>query len=424
MATSPLRRELEAAVVATGLSMDALTVMANDPFRLDTPANHRIAAWLADTCAELRLGNRQIHLRGMHYMILGATRPDGRQYVSDEDSWSFLERAAKAARWLGSIPFDQIIDQRNSPPETYELIRPEPTPYLTVGIDVRLPSADAIAPKLGLHDFRGVQPYRIVWVGEKSSLGAVLAPIAREFEIDVYLPTGNISDTMVYRIAKEGSADGRPLVVQYFADADPAGWGMATEIAHKLRAFSILHFPDLDYQVHRVALTPRQVREFGLPSTPLKPTEKRAGAWFEAFGVEQTEIDALATLRPELLARLAREAVAPFRDSDLDRRVAAAREEWFGRALVVIDDSLDAERLGRIRVEAAAKLDEMRQQIAELNAALRIDVDDFDLPPISIPEARTLGSEPQPLYSSRWSLADASRRLIASRTYKLAEDTR
>jgi hypothetical protein len=37
--------------------------------------------------------------------------------------------------------------------------------------------------------------------------------------------------------------------------------------------------PDLEVQVHQVALTREQVREFGLPSTPLQKKERRAAAW-------------------------------------------------------------------------------------------------------------------------------------------------
>jgi hypothetical protein len=52
----------------------------------------------------------------------------------------------------------------------------------------------------------------------------------------------------------------------------------------------------------------------------------------------------------------------------------------------------------------------MRDQIAEFNEALRVDVDDFDLPDIEIPEARTthrLG--PRPLFDSSWSFAEQCR---------------
>src|SRR5213076_2709952 len=61
--------------------------------------------------------------------------------------------------------------------------------------------------------------------------------------------------------------DGRPMVVFYFADADPAGWQMGVSVARKLQAFKTLEFGDLTFEVRRVALTPDQVREYGKPST-------------------------------------------------------------------------------------------------------------------------------------------------------------
>lgn len=41
-----------------------------------------------------------------------------------------------------------------------------------------------------------------------------------------------------------------------------------------------------------------------MPYTPLKPGEKRAAAWKQAKGVDQTEIDALATLQPDRLREI------------------------------------------------------------------------------------------------------------------------
>ena len=169
-------------------------------------------------------------------------------------------------------------------------------------------------------------------VGEKSSLEDVLGPIAESHGADLYLPTGEISDTLIHQMAQIGADDGRPMVVLYFCDADPAGWQMPISVGRKLQAFKVSLFPGLDFQVHRVALTPDQVREYGLPSTPLKDTERRGDAWQTAMGVEQTEIDALASLRPELLRELARDAIAPFYDYELGARVDAACADWKQRA--------------------------------------------------------------------------------------------
>jgi hypothetical protein len=422
---SPLRQTLDAAIAESNgrkLSLKHLTVLSEqvDPFRLDKPANHRDGKWLADTAATLGLSDR-IHLRGLHYAILGQKKPDGSPYTNTEGDWDWLSgEAGKAARWLGYLPFDRVFDNRNAEPVVRIFEKPEPYPFINVGIDIEIPAADDIVPKLGIANFIGTQPYKLVIVGEKSSLDAVLAPIANIFGADLYLPTGNISDTLVYQMAKIGANDGRPMVVLYFADCDPSGWNMGIEVSRKLQAFQVLHFPELDFEVHRVALTPSQVGEFNLPSTPLKETERRGDKWRAAWGIEQTEIDALATLRPELLRQVARDAIVPFYDLELERRVRIARDEWLKRGLAVIRDNLDADRLRRIRDEAAGKLDAMREQIAELNDALRVDVDDFDLPAIEIPLARiTLGLVPPPLLDSSWSFAEQCKRLIDSKAYRL-----
>ena len=136
------------------------------------------------------------------------------------------------------------------------------------------------------------------------------------------------------------------------------------------------------------------------------------------MGVEQTEIDALAALRPDLLRQIARDAIGPFYDFDLDRRVIAAHEDWIERAIAVVTDTMNAERMVRIRAEATEKLDAMREQIAELNSQLQIDVDDFDLPAIEIPEAELSGMYPLPLLDSSWSFVDQCKALTDSKAYR------
>ena len=63
----------------------------------------------------------------------------------------------------------------------------------------------------------------------------------------------------------------------------------------------------------------------------------------------------------------------------------------------------------------------MREQIRELNDALRIDVDEDDLPPIHLPEADPPESNGLPLLDSRWSFAEQCRALIDSKAYRNGE---
>jgi hypothetical protein len=130
-----------------GCTMADLTVLdkANDPFRVDTPARHRDGEWLATTAARLGLGGRTIHLRGLHYMLIGEPKPDGTPYANTEKDWLRLsEDAAKAARWLGYIPFTQITDQRNTPPVIRVFEWPDPGAYLSTELDIEIP--DDIEP--------------------------------------------------------------------------------------------------------------------------------------------------------------------------------------------------------------------------------------------------------------------------------------
>jgi hypothetical protein len=274
-------------------------------------------------------------------------------------------------------------------------------------------------PTVGLLDFSSRQPYRIVLAGEKSSLGEVLGEVASRHDADLYLPTGEMSDTMIHGIAKSGAVDGRPLVVLYFADCDPSGWQMPISVARKLQAMQVNLYPELKFRVQRVGLVPDQVREYGLPSSPLKATERRAGRWRESMGVEQTEIDALAALRPELLHDIAVDAIAPYYDSTLSVRTFEERSRWLNYAQGVIDESTDQIQLDGLREQAEAKLAELGTEIDRITDELRLDATGFNLPPVPAVPEPTIdhGAQPVPLCDSSWSFALQSQRLIASKSY-------
>ncbi len=78
--SSPLRAALDAVIAERGCSLKDLTVLApqRDPFRRDTPANHRLGEWLAAAMGTLGLTGRKIHPRGLHYAMLGQPKPDGK----------------------------------------------------------------------------------------------------------------------------------------------------------------------------------------------------------------------------------------------------------------------------------------------------------------------------------------------------------
>src|SRR5690606_5020546 len=151
-------------------------------------------------------------------------------YTNTEEDWTWLAaKAGKAARWLGYVPFDRIVDHRNAEPVIRRFVPIDTEPYINVGVHVEIPDADDLLPTIGCA-YQTRQPYKLVIFGEKSSLESVLGPLADTYLADLYLPTGEISDTLMHQMADVGAEDGRPMVVFCFSDADPAGWQMPVSI--------------------------------------------------------------------------------------------------------------------------------------------------------------------------------------------------
>ena len=290
-----LRSVLEKACAKTGNRLGDLTVLSPqvDPYRLDTEAGHRDSQWLAKQLDRAIGKKRRIHWRGLHYVLVSTSnlvKPNGDIYVNDDNNWTWLVNVAgKAARWLGYIDFERITDNRNAEPFIHHKACIKPRALITVGVDIAIPDVSDMEPAPVAEGFEPRQVFHFVIFGEKASLEDAVLPIARAKQADLYLPTGEISDMLLYRIAKDAAADGRPMVMFTLADCDPAGHQMPVSIGRKLQAFRDFRFPKLKFEIVPIALTVEQVGELGLPSTPLKETEKRASRWREAFGVEQTE---------------------------------------------------------------------------------------------------------------------------------------
>jgi hypothetical protein len=189
-------------------------------------------------------------------------------------------------------------------------------------------------------------------------------------------------------------------------------------LAHKLRCFKELFYPNLSFEVHRVALTPEQVATHGLPSSALKDGERRAGLWRQQMGCEQTEIDALAQLQPELLHQIVTDAVSMFYDDTLKRRVAAAESDWRSDAQKIIDQHI-GDKGYMLRDQALRQLGSIQRQVKKLTEDFRVDADDFDLPQPVIPAATVDESlQPMGFIDSSCTLTEHYRRALQAKRYE------
>ena len=113
-----LRQILEAAAREARLPLSDLTVLDKkvDPYRQDTPADTATARGSPSRWRGSGSSSRST-CAGLHYALVSSTsltKPNGARYLNNADDWEWLQvEASKAARWLGYVPFDRIVDQRN-----------------------------------------------------------------------------------------------------------------------------------------------------------------------------------------------------------------------------------------------------------------------------------------------------------------------
>ena len=425
--TGALAERITTAAAKIGASVENLLVLSEGKDPYTSWRRRRDAEVFAKLFERFVAPDAKRHLRGLFYRCVmipnTATWPNGKSLINTYANWVKFQNAAKAARWLGLVPFEQIIDARNDEAKIYvpgELLV-ETGVSSGAGCDIPAKAA-AVMPGFLLNGFRGRQTHRIIFYGEKTSLAEVLEPIAQQIGAEMVLVTGESSDTRLAEAVGRANADARPAVLLYFADFDPSGHQMSISVARKVQALIDFQYPNLSIKLYRVALTIDQVRDWGLPDKALKASEKRADKWREAFGVEQTEIDAALELRPDALRRAVFEAIKPFYDGMLDERVSQAEGRWYKKADAVLRDHPDYRDISA-RTESA--YNRVKDAVADLREeqarATKILRESLPAAP-ELPKAAPIGKAKPALFDSSEDFVTATRRLIADKRLAGSEE--
>jgi hypothetical protein len=432
-----LRNIIEDAAETNGKPLKDFTVLSasRDPYRLDTPANHRLGKWLADAYHEVHHSEnaRRIHLRGLHYKLVGRVmvpagifrdddgKPLGEHlYTNTDKTWLWLsEKAAKAARYLGYLPWEAIKDARNSPPQVFTPDFYPPRWSLVAGeVEIYLP--DVLEPRLRISGEMYRQPWRQVVIAEKQGVEDLLLPACRNRDATLALPAGEISDTMVFDLLAAAAEDGRPLAIHQLGDFDPAGRQMAVSTSRTVQAIRDSQFPEMTVRVHAIGLDREHCEEWNLPETPLKETEKRGERWISAMGWQQTELDAAVALAPGKLVSVVDRSLLQYWDHGVADRAAEAKDALESEANARLADQLGDEFLEELRARAEAKLEDLDTLADEINAELAIDpesIDGFDMPEVVEVLIGETDCANEPLFDSDVDWSESTRRLKARKDY-------
>ena len=160
----------------------------------------------------------------------------------------------------------------------------------------------------------GQDNYSEVWC-EKDALSGVLSRVTREYHIRLLINRGYSSATAMYDAAQR--MEDKNAHILYFGDHDPSGLDMIRDIEDRLAQFECCP------QVHRLALTGKQIEKYDPPSNPAKWKDKRAEKYVAQFGETCWEVDALP---PDVLVKILEDSIESLIDRDLYDEVIA--EEW------------------------------------------------------------------------------------------------
>jgi len=182
--------------------------------------------------------------------------------------------------------------------------------------------------KLHIDLWRDAEQRVEVWI-EKDALAGVLVGVTSKWHVPLYVTRGYASETFAYEAAENALDDGRDFRILYLGDFDASGVQMARDLESRLRGFLADDARMLTFE--RIAVTPKQIDDWNLPSRPNKATDTRHAAFEREFpGYEATELDAI---RPDRLRELVEMEIIGMLDPEQIGRIR--QEEADARTLAV-----------------------------------------------------------------------------------------
>lgn len=218
-------------------------------------------------------------VRGIFYRVVSAGGVD-----KSETGYRRVARQVLKLRRAGLIDYAWVTDG------TRYVIRPNVWNNVTEAVE------DFHASYR--RDIWRAQGVRVEVFTEKDAISGVLHPVTDRWGVPLGVVRGYASESFCYEVGQSYRFDPRPVIVYQFGDHDPSGVGAFEDFTKKVRAFAPGK-DDIHFQ--RVAVTPIQIHDMGLPTRPTKRTDTRAAG----FIGRSVEVDAIPPSRLRALLETA-----------------------------------------------------------------------------------------------------------------------
>jgi len=245
-------------------------------------------------------------IRQIFYRLVGA-----HEYEKTERAYARLSEHLNRGRRARLIPMDVIRDDGG--------VISEPDSWRSAEQFMRTVRAMAADFKL---DRSAGQKARLVVTCEAAGMVPQLERVTHPLGVTVMSGGGFESTTDRHKFAAALAGHGRPTEVLDIGDHDPSGAHRFLAYQEDIKAFARELGGDVTFT--RLAVTPRQIRRYDLPTAPKKSTDKRA------FRGETCQVEALP---PDVLAGILRTAIEQRIDQHAFERVRR-QERAVRRALV------------------------------------------------------------------------------------------
>lgn len=334
---------------------------SNDPFLCGAPAQERDALWFADLWKKHFKGTK-VHIRKMHYVTMTAIQPTyqitkynkqtkeyeliTRKYEGSKKDWGYMLDSSKYARYMGLVPYDAIIDQKNEYSNYFKTWKQENVDKNLDNIDsddFRAVVTGALGNMFNPHLQMGV--VMEIWI-EKSSQDYVIRPLCQEFGLNLVTCEGETSITMADLFMRKIASyymhnKIKKFIVFYVSDFDPAGRSMPKAFARKIEymVYNDLKekyaITDVEIKIDLVAVTANQVKQYNLPTAPIDEEKlqnpayrKRTEKFYKLYGVRGVvELEALEALHPNSLKGMLIKRINIFYDMDITEKLREFQEK-------------------------------------------------------------------------------------------------
>jgi hypothetical protein len=210
-------------------------------------------------------------------------------FEKTETAYNRLAEYLNRARRSGRIPFEHIRDDGVSSSKAggFE------------SADAFVRGVLGAARSFRLTRLDGQHQHVEIWA-EAAGMVPQVSRVSHEYGIDAYSSSGFNSTTVKRAIAERLAYEERSVVL-HIGDLDPSGVAIFDSLSEDVEALAEAIDPAAWVSFERVAVTPEQVEEYGLPGSPPKRTDRRSNYQGQTVQAE--------ALPPSVLAELVRAAI-------------------------------------------------------------------------------------------------------------------